>query len=89
LETYGRHARYHRTDQSQVPDKPLRRSFAEGERIRAMMDRDRAAQITTSPSLRPVAILVFSAKLMVASFLVAQASLLPASPVSQVYGLSR
>lgn len=54
-----------------------------------MMNRDRTAQITASPSLRPVAILVFSAKLMVASFLVAQASLLPASPVSQVYGLSR
>ncbi len=39
--------------------------------------------------VRPVAILVFTAKVMVASFLVAQASLLPASPVSQVYGLSR
>ena len=54
-----------------------------------MMDRDRTAQNNASPSLRPVAILVLTAKLMVASFLVAQASLLPASPVSQVYGLSR
>ncbi|MGC4409518.1 MULTISPECIES: hypothetical protein [Rhizobium] len=54
-----------------------------------MMNRDRTAQISASSSLRPVAILVFTAKLMVASFLVAQASLLPASPVSQVYGLSR
>lgn len=54
-----------------------------------MMNRDRTAQITASPSLRPVAVFVFTAKLMVASFLVAQASLLPASPVSQVYGLSR
>jgi|LFEF01.1.fsa_nt_gb hypothetical protein len=54
-----------------------------------MMDRDHTAQISKSPSLRPVAIVVFTAKLMVASFLVAQASLLPASPVSEVYGLSR
>lgn len=54
-----------------------------------MMDRDHTAQISGNSSLRPVAILVFTAKLVVASFLVAQASLLPASPVSQVYGLSR
>lgn len=54
-----------------------------------MMDRDHTAQISKKPSLRPVAIVVFTAKLMVASFLVAQASLLPASPVSEVYGLSR
>jgi hypothetical protein len=63
--------------------------LAEGERIRAMLNRDHADQISEASSLRPVAILVFTAKLMVASFLVAQASLLPASPVSQVYGLSR
>lgn len=54
-----------------------------------MMDRDRVTQISENSSLRPVAILVFTAKLLVASFLVAQASLLPASPVSEVYGLSR
>jgi hypothetical protein len=54
-----------------------------------MMDRDHKTQISRHSSLRPVAILVFTAKLMVASFLVAQASLLPASPVSEVYGLSR
>ncbi|MEC9461942.1 MAG: hypothetical protein VX601_02120 [Pseudomonadota bacterium] len=54
-----------------------------------MSDRNRAASISEPSSLRPVAILVFTAKVMVASFLVAQASLLPASPVSQVYGLSR
>jgi hypothetical protein len=53
------------------------------------MDRDHTAQISKNTSLRPVAIVVFTAKLMVASFLVAQASLLPASPVSEVYGLSR
>jgi hypothetical protein len=46
-------------------------------------------QMTRTSSLRPVAVLVFTAKIMVASFLVAQASILPASPVSQVYGLSR
>jgi uncharacterized membrane protein len=54
-----------------------------------MSDRNRTAQISETSSLRPVAILVFAAKLMVASFLVAQASLLPASPVAEVYGLSR
>jgi uncharacterized membrane protein len=63
--------------------------LAEEKRIRAMMDRNRPVEISETSSLRPVAILVFTAKLMVASFLVAQASLLPASPVSQVYGLSR
>lgn len=46
-------------------------------------------QTTQTSSLRPVAMVVFTAKIMVASFLVAQASILPASPVSQVYGLSR
>jgi hypothetical protein len=51
-----------------------------------MTDRDLPNQTS---SLRPVAVLVFTAKIMVASFLVAQASILPASPVSQVYGLSR
>lgn len=51
-----------------------------------MTDRDLTNQTS---SLRPVAVLVFTAKIMVASFLVAQASILPASPVSQVYGLSR
>jgi hypothetical protein len=54
-----------------------------------MSDREHTAQISQTSNLRPVAILVFAAKLMVASFLVAQASLLPASPVSEVYGLSR
>ncbi|MBC2774280.1 hypothetical protein H6M51_15555 [Rhizobium sp. AQ_MP] len=54
-----------------------------------MMDRDHTTQISRNSSLRPVAIVVFTAKLVVASFLVAQASLLPNSPVSQVYGLSR
>ncbi|MGL4197059.1 MAG: hypothetical protein ACRCSX_04750 [Allorhizobium sp.] len=54
-----------------------------------MMDRDHTIQISQTSSLRPVAVLVFTAKLVVASFLVAQASLLPASPVSEVYGLSR
>lgn len=54
-----------------------------------MTDRDCTAQISEISSLRPVAILVFTAKLMIAGFLVAQASLFPASPVSQVYGLSR
>jgi hypothetical protein len=51
-----------------------------------MTDREHNTQTS---SLRPVAMLVFTAKIMVASFLVAQASILPASPVSQVYGLSR
>ncbi|MBU2328535.1 MAG: hypothetical protein KJ755_14480 [Alphaproteobacteria bacterium] len=51
-----------------------------------MTDREHT---TPTSSLRPVAMLVFTAKIMVASFLVAQASILPASPVSQVYGLSR
>jgi hypothetical protein len=51
-----------------------------------MTDREHT---TETSSLRPVAMLVFTAKIMVASFLVAQASILPASPVSQVYGLSR
>jgi hypothetical protein len=41
-----------------------------------MLNRDHTAQISPTSNLRPVAILVF-------------ASLLPASPVSQVYGLSR
>lgn len=54
-----------------------------------MMDRDHTIQISQTSNLRPVAVLVFTAKLVVASFLVAQASLLPASPVSEVYGLSR
>lgn len=54
-----------------------------------MLNRDHTAQISPTSNLRPVAILVFTAKLTVASFLVAQASLLPASPASQVYGLSR
>ncbi len=44
---------------------------------------------TSKPSLKPLAILVFTTKIVVAGFLVAQASMLPASPVAQVYGLSR
>ncbi|MDQ0423456.1 hypothetical protein J2045_004508 [Peteryoungia aggregata LMG 23059] len=54
-----------------------------------MTDRDCTAHIAETSSLRPVVILVFTAKMMVAGFLVAQASLFPASPVSQVYGLPR
>jgi hypothetical protein len=41
------------------------------------------------PSLKPVVILVFAAKLAVATLLVAQASLLPVSPVTSAYGLNR
>ncbi len=44
---------------------------------------------TSAPSLRPLAILVFTTKIVIAGFLVAQASFLPASPVAQVYGLTR
>lgn len=54
-----------------------------------MSDRDQMTPSSQASSLRPVAMLVFAAKIMVASFLVAQASILPASPVSEVYGLSR
>jgi hypothetical protein len=53
-----------------------------------MMNRDETQPTSQTSSLRPVAIFVFTAKIMVASFLVAQASILPASPVSEVYGLS-
>jgi hypothetical protein len=54
-----------------------------------MMSRSRVEAETATPSLRPLAILVFTTKIVVAGFLVAQASILPASPVAQVYGLSR
>jgi uncharacterized membrane protein len=60
-----------------------------GERTPAMMNREQTQSISQTSSLRPVAIFVFTAKIMVASFLVAQASILPASPVSEVYGLTR
>lgn len=54
-----------------------------------MIDRHHVNPRSASPGLRSVAILVFTAKLMVASFLIAQATLLPPSPLSGVYGLSR
>jgi len=40
-------------------------------------------------SLKPVVIVVVAAKLMVAGLLVAQATVLPGSPISSAYGLSR
>ncbi|WP_161596980.1 hypothetical protein [Rhizobium glycinendophyticum] len=54
-----------------------------------MISPSHAEAETSTPSLKPLAILVFTTKIVVAGFLVAQASMLPASPVAQVYGLSR
>lgn len=54
-----------------------------------MISRTHTEAETATPSLRPLAIVVFTTKIVVASFLVAQASMLPSSPVAEVYGLSR
>ncbi|MDH4441273.1 MAG: hypothetical protein QE284_12905 [Rhizobium sp.] len=54
-----------------------------------MINRTYAETETAAPSLRPLAILVITTKIVVASFLVAQVAVLPASPVAQVYGLTR
>jgi hypothetical protein len=54
-----------------------------------MISRSHVEAETTTPSLKPLAILVFTTKIVVAGFLVVQASVLPASPVAQVYGLGR
>ncbi|CAH0341404.1 hypothetical protein [Rhizobium sp. CECT 9324] len=44
---------------------------------------------TSARSLKPVVIVVVAAKLMVASLLLAQATMLPGSPISSAYGLNR
>jgi hypothetical protein len=54
-----------------------------------MISRSPLQTETSAPSLRPLAIVVFTTKIVVAGFLVAQASVLPASPVAEVYGLTR
>jgi hypothetical protein len=54
-----------------------------------MISRSQVETETSAPSLKPLAILVFTTKIVVAGFLVAQVSLLPVSPIAQVYGLSR
>lgn len=54
-----------------------------------MISRSHVEAETTTPSLKPLAILVFTTKIVVAGFLVAQVSMLPTSPVAQVYGLGR
>jgi hypothetical protein len=54
-----------------------------------MISRNPVEAETATASLKPLAILVFTTKIVVAGFLVAQASMLPASPVAQVYGLGR
>ncbi|RKE84191.1 MULTISPECIES: hypothetical protein [Rhizobium] len=54
-----------------------------------MITHTHAETETSASSLRPLAILVFTTKIVVAGFLVSQAALVPASPVAQVYGLSR
>ena len=54
-----------------------------------MISRSHLQTETSGPSLRPLAILVFTTKIVVAGFLVAQVSMLPPSPVAQVYGLGR
>lgn len=54
-----------------------------------MISRSHVEAETAAPSLKPLAIVVFTTKIVVAGFLVAQASMLPTSPVAQVYGLNR
>ena len=54
-----------------------------------MISRSHDDAESTTPSLKPIAILVFTTKIVIAGFLVAQVSMLPASPVAQVYGLTR
>lgn len=54
-----------------------------------MISRTHVEAESNTPSLRPLAILVFTTKIVVAGFLVAQVSMLPESPVAQVYGLGR
>lgn len=54
-----------------------------------MTSRIHGETVASTPSLRPLAILVFPTKIVVAGFLVTQVAVLPQSPVAQVYGLSR
>lgn len=56
---------------------------------RALMLHNEIEESTSARSLKPVVIVVVAAKLMVASLLVAQATMLPGSPVSSAYGLNR